>query len=52
MLSAWPLAGVHLGRLVARLERLSQLGERQAELVRADTLGFLAEEFLAEQISC
>src|SRR4029453_1694857 len=50
MLSAWPLAGVHLGRLVARRERLREFGKRQAELVRADTLGFLAEEFLAEQI--
>ena len=45
-----PLARVHLGRFVARLQLLGQLREGQTELVGADALGFLPEEFLAEDV--
>ena len=49
-LTASPLAGVHFGRLLARLQLLGQLREGQTKLVGTDPFRFLAEEFLAQGI--
>ena len=50
MLLAGPLAGVHLGRFVARFQLLGQLGKGQAKLRLADPFRFLPEEFVAEDV--